>query len=890
MTVHGTVTDGSGHGYPLYTRIEIDGRPGGPIYTDPVTGEYSVSLPQGADYDITYTAQLPGYQEVTDTVSVGSSDVTHDVAVPVDPSCTSPGYAFNTTEALSQDFNSGTQPAGWQVTDDQGSGETWAFQDAGNRGNLTGGGGSFAIVDSDHFGPGHSQNTSLVSPTIDLSSAATPIVRFNEDYNPFFTDLLVDVDVSTDGGATWQTAFHNLTGRRGPRVTTVPIPQAGNQSDVKVRWHYRSTFGWWWQVDNAFVGNRSCDPTAGGLVVGNVTDVDTGDGLNGATVASDDNPSDKGTTVATPDDPNNPDGYYWLFSSQTGTHPFTASKAKFSSSTKDVNVAADNATRADFQLGAGHLQITPTSIEKSQVLGNTTTATVHFENTGSGAADVQIGERKGTFQILGMQGSRLQRLKTEADDEELNPAGWLGDEGEDVPGVDAGPPADPTWSQISNYPSRIMDNAADQVDGKVYSVGGYDGSAIIPNGAAYNPDTDEWSAIADMPVAREKPGAGGIGGKLYVSGGWDVTGVPLANTGAYDPSSDSWQTVAPNPAPTAAPGTAVADDMLYLVGGCADSGCTASNKTVRYDPASDSWQTLAPYPHPVSWMSCAGIDGKVYCGGGFAGGQAFTDGFEYDPASDSWSPIAAMPENLWGSAYAGANGMLLISGGLTGPSTLTNAGIAYDPSSDTWSDLPNSQFPRFRGAGACGFFKVGGSSIAGFSPTAESEQLSEFDQCGVTDVPWLSEDPTQFTLQPGDSVDVTVTLAATTDVGVEQPGDYTAQLAIRHNTPDTIQPINVTMHVTPPKGWAKLAGTVTGTSCNGNTAPLRGAQVQANGKGHSFSLSTGADGGYALWAPAASNPYTVIASKDKWIAQSKTANLKAGKTTTVDFNLQAVGC
>jgi len=152
VTVHGTVTDGSGHGYPLYTRIEIDGRPGGPIYTDPVTGEYSVSLPQGADYDITYTAQLPGYQEVTDTVSVGSSDVTHDVAVPVDPSCTSPGYAFNTTEALSQDFNSGTQPAGWQVTDDQGSGETWAFQDAGNRGNLTGGGGSFAIVDSDHFG------------------------------------------------------------------------------------------------------------------------------------------------------------------------------------------------------------------------------------------------------------------------------------------------------------------------------------------------------------------------------------------------------------------------------------------------------------------------------------------------------------------------------------------------------------------------------------------------------------------------------------------------------------------------------------------------------------------------------------------------------------------
>ena len=36
--VTGTVTDGSGHGWPLYARIDIDGFPGGPVFTDPVTG------------------------------------------------------------------------------------------------------------------------------------------------------------------------------------------------------------------------------------------------------------------------------------------------------------------------------------------------------------------------------------------------------------------------------------------------------------------------------------------------------------------------------------------------------------------------------------------------------------------------------------------------------------------------------------------------------------------------------------------------------------------------------------------------------------------------------------------------------------------------------------
>ena len=36
--VTGTVTDGSGHGWPLYARIDIDGYPGGPVFTDPMTG------------------------------------------------------------------------------------------------------------------------------------------------------------------------------------------------------------------------------------------------------------------------------------------------------------------------------------------------------------------------------------------------------------------------------------------------------------------------------------------------------------------------------------------------------------------------------------------------------------------------------------------------------------------------------------------------------------------------------------------------------------------------------------------------------------------------------------------------------------------------------------
>jgi carboxypeptidase family protein len=94
----------------------------------------------------------------------------------------------------------------------------------------------------------------------------------------------------------------------------------------------------------------------------------------------------------------------------------------------------------------------------------------------------------------------------------------------------------------------------------------------------------------------------------------------------------------------------------------------------------------------------------------------------------------------------------------------------------------------------------------------------------------------------------------------------------------------------PPKGWGRIAGTVTRTDCKGNVNPLQGAQVQASGKGFTFSLETGKDGTYAFWAPSASNPYTIIGSKDGYQSQSLKVNIKSNKTTTLDFNLHALGC
>jgi hypothetical protein len=100
------------------------------------------------------------------------------------------------------------------------------------------------------------------------------------------------------------------------------------------------------------------------------------------------------------------------------------------------------------------------------------------------------------------------------------------------------------------------------------------------------------------------------------------------------------------------------------------------------------------------------------------------------------------------------------------------------------------------------------------------------------------------------------------------------------------------MTVTPPKGWGKITGTVSGTSCKGDTAPIRGAQIQINAKGGgSLSLKTAADGTYAYWVDSTVSQYSVIASKDGWVTQvSDKVKVKAGKTTTANFTLKPTTC
>ena len=96
------------------------------------------------------------------------------------------------------------------------------------------------------------------------------------------------------------------------------------------------------------------------------------------------------------------------------------------------------------------------------------------------------------------------------------------------------------------------------------------------------------------------------------------------------------------------------------------------------------------------------------------------------------------------------------------------------------------------------------------------------------------------------------------------------------------------MNVTPPKSWGKLKGTVTGTDCNNVTKGLSAVVFADGSTGFSWTARTDKNGNYAFWGPK--DTYTLIASANGWIPQTKTGKIQQGKTTTVNFNLRPTGC
>ena len=73
-------------------------------------------------------------------------------------------------------------------------------------------------------------------------------------------------------------------------------------------------------------------------------------------------------------------------------------------------------------------------------------------------------------------------------------------------------------------------------DGRIYAIGGYNGSGVLNTVEAYNPKTNSWTSEAPMPTARGYLAAAlGPDGRIYAIGGQDRSGNIVNTVEAYTP-------------------------------------------------------------------------------------------------------------------------------------------------------------------------------------------------------------------------------------------------------------------------------------------------------------------------------------------------------------------
>ncbi len=210
------------------------------------------------DVTLDSTGLAPG--DYTANLCIDSNDpVTPTASVSVSLTVLPP-FALTCNGPLA-DFNGGL-PSGWQVVDNEGSGVVWGtIADAGESGNYTGGTGDAATASSDAAGLVQ-YDTEFRTYAFDLSDWHTYdeiSLHYLANYQNLAGRDFLDLDISTDGGATWTNLLSwnedhgGFRSTPGEAVSIDLTPYAG-MSNLQLRWHYydptTSDFDWYAQIDD----------------------------------------------------------------------------------------------------------------------------------------------------------------------------------------------------------------------------------------------------------------------------------------------------------------------------------------------------------------------------------------------------------------------------------------------------------------------------------------------------------------------------------------------------------------------------------------------------------------------------------------------------------------
>ena len=287
----------------------------------------------------------------------------------------------------------------------------------------------------------------------------------------------------------------------------------------------------------------------------------------------------------------------------------------------------------------------------------------------------------------------------------------------------------PPWKTKTSMPMRRRMMGSVTVNGKIYVIGGRDGTTLRDETMVYDPTTETWTFAAPIPAMRSGLAVSAVNGKIYAIGGTNL-GTYVNTVEEYDPITDTWSTNTSMPTERSGLSAGVVNGRIYAIGG--QNNIPVLDTVEEYDPITDTWASKTSMPTRRTRMAAAVVNDKIYVIGGLDGGGGWSGNVEeYDPATDTWTLKASMPTRRRDLALAVLNGKIYAIGGVgydPNNALVYDVVEEYDPATDTWASktaMPTGREYLTASSVNNKIYALGGSIGAGGSTTFDT--VEEYD-------------------------------------------------------------------------------------------------------------------------------------------------------------------
>lgn len=189
------------------------------------------------------------------------------------------------------------------------------------------------------------------------------------------------------------------------------------------------------------------------------------------------------------------------------------------------------------------------------------------------------------------------------------------------------------WFVGSNLNIPRRNNVGTTMNGRIFSIGGFDGACIIPNVEAYDNRMKAWVELAPLHTPRSSAMALVHDNKIIVLGG--TNGERLKTVEVYDEKMNQWEKFSYDLLECRSAGTAFSYlNQIYVVGGV-DNEHNVLNSVEQYQPFNKRWQFIQNIPEKrMNFGGTILMDSFIVTGG--ESGEVLNSCYIFSPDKNEW--------------------------------------------------------------------------------------------------------------------------------------------------------------------------------------------------------------------------------------------------------------